>query len=400
MKTKKNLTHLILVLFLIFIPLNLFSQVTIGSNSTPVDGALLELKEKNALSPGGENSTKGLGLPRVSLSSLTIPAAGTNLATTIVGTIASDNWDKGDHAGLFVYNMREDLQCVGEELDGIYSMIHVWDGEKWEPIGKKRRKDVRSITYIGTNQFKLEYNGESTTYYYASFGDAGKWMTQNLATKYTPDGTLLNNAIANPDTQGNFAYAITSGTYTPGQSAPGSWTVEQGMLYSWFAGMNGDVCVTKNQGHHETDEGPSEYVQGICPRGWHVPSDKEWNRLEQELAENSVNYTITPIANEVWYTPLEIENDVRRGSQAKRMFSVSAGAGDSKTAQNGGFDVLYASPLYAGTTIMPQAGFMTSSKYNATDMWIRTLWTAYGSCIGRFNVPVNNYMIAIRCKKD
>jgi uncharacterized protein (TIGR02145 family) len=42
-----------------------------------------------------------------------------------------------------------------------------------------------------------------------------------------------------------------------------------GVLYNWPAAMNGGVS---------SDLNPSG-VQGICPDGWHLPSDAEWNEL-------------------------------------------------------------------------------------------------------------------------
>jgi len=46
-----------------------------------------------------------------------------------------------------------------------------------------------------------------------------------------------------------------------------------GRLYNWETMMNGE---------ESSDEVPSG-VQGICPDGWHVPSDNEWKILEMYL---------------------------------------------------------------------------------------------------------------------
>jgi uncharacterized protein (TIGR02145 family) len=42
-----------------------------------------------------------------------------------------------------------------------------------------------------------------------------------------------------------------------------------GVLYNWTAAMNGA---------ESSDANPSG-VQGICPDGWHLPSDAEWKQL-------------------------------------------------------------------------------------------------------------------------
>ena len=46
-----------------------------------------------------------------------------------------------------------------------------------------------------------------------------------------------------------------------------------GVLYNWSAAMNG--AATSNTT-------PSD-VQGVCPSGWHLPSDAEWKQLEMYL---------------------------------------------------------------------------------------------------------------------
>ena len=43
---------------------------------------------------------------------------------------------------------------------------------------------------------------------------------------------------------------------------------EYGMLYQWSAAMNGSA---------------TERAQGVCPAGWHIPSDCEWMFLEHGL---------------------------------------------------------------------------------------------------------------------
>lgn len=46
-----------------------------------------------------------------------------------------------------------------------------------------------------------------------------------------------------------------------------------GVIYNWWAAMDGYVGSSTN---------PSG-LQGICPKGWHVPGDDEWKQLEGEV---------------------------------------------------------------------------------------------------------------------
>lgn len=99
------------------------------------------------------------------------------------------------------------------------------------------------------------------------------WMAENL--RYLPSvaepgsgsttlpyyyiygykGTDLSNALAVP------AYS------------------EYGVLYNWPAAVAGASGSTTN---------PSG-VQGVCPAGWHLPSDSEWEQLIDYLADNGYN---------------------------------------------------------------------------------------------------------------
>jgi len=91
------------------------AQVTIGINSTPLKGTLLELKESD-VADDGANSTKGMMYPRVALSDPN------NLAPMLEGTDLTDA-NKLQYAGLTVYNVTEDVNFQ----KGLY----VWDGAKW-----------------------------------------------------------------------------------------------------------------------------------------------------------------------------------------------------------------------------------------------------------------------------
>ena len=46
-----------------------------------------------------------------------------------------------------------------------------------------------------------------------------------------------------------------------------------GVLYSWSASTNGV----------ESNDGFPNIIQGICPSGWHLPSDEEWKIFEMFL---------------------------------------------------------------------------------------------------------------------
>ena len=85
------------------------------------------------------------------------------------------------------------------------------------------------------------------------------WMRENLRTTHYADGTAI-------------AFGSGSSTSTPYLYAPNGQDItvpEYGYLYNWVAAMHGAASSETN---------PSG-VQGVCPTGWHLPSNAEWLQL-------------------------------------------------------------------------------------------------------------------------
>lgn len=95
-----------------------------------------------------------------------------------------------------------------------------------------------------------------------------EWMVENLRTTHYADGTPLVDGTG----VGNIAEDYTTKYYFWHQDDPAN-AETYGALYTWAAVMNGEAS---------SDANPSG-VQGICPTGWHVPSDEEWKQLEIAL---------------------------------------------------------------------------------------------------------------------
>ncbi|MFW6289496.1 MAG: fibrobacter succinogenes major paralogous domain-containing protein [Mariniphaga sp.] len=73
------------------------------------------------------------------------------------------------------------------------------------------------------------------------------WMKENLRVTRSPDGSAIVSYVYNDNPDFEVTY---------------------GRLYTWDVSMNGS-----------TEEG----AQGICPCGWHIPSDEEFKILEMHL---------------------------------------------------------------------------------------------------------------------
>lgn len=141
---------LLTLLFFTFCLHCLYSQVTVGSSLSAIEGALLDLKEQS----GESTATKGLLLPRVELKTLN-PASG-KLSESIGNT---GTWNGDSHKGLVVYNAVNTLDaCNG----GAYIGIYTWDGNKWRPVYQQKTKvpvtSVSTDAYEGANSYIVSTN--------------------------------------------------------------------------------------------------------------------------------------------------------------------------------------------------------------------------------------------------
>jgi len=93
------------------------------------------------------------------------------------------------------------------------------------------------------------------------------WMAENLRTTKYADGTTIPVGGASSSTTTAYRYAP---GYNDATEEENMLNVPRyGYLYNWPAVMHGESSSVSN---------PSG-VQGICPDGWHVPSDAEWTQL-------------------------------------------------------------------------------------------------------------------------
>lgn len=112
-----------------------------------------------------------------------------------------------------------------------------------------------SVTDIDGNTYKTVQIGKQC------------WMKENLRTNRYANGTLIP--------VGSTTSTTTAYRYAP--DGNNSYVFKYGYLYNWPAVMHGARSSKSN---------PSG-VQGICPKGWHVPSDAEWSELTNYVKSKS-----------------------------------------------------------------------------------------------------------------
>ena len=93
------------------------------------------------------------------------------------------------------------------------------------------------------------------------------WFKENLRSRHYADGTKINEGVATSSTT----------PYYYDYSTSGMPLEERGYLYNWSAVMHGAAS---------SDANPSG-VQGICPDGWHVPSNAEMTQMVAYVASQS-----------------------------------------------------------------------------------------------------------------
>ena len=106
---------------------------------------------------------------------------------------------------------------------------------------------------------------DNNTYNTVQIGDQC-WMKENLRTTHYADGTAIP--------AGTTIYYIAAYRFAPNNDE--SNVATYGYLYNWYAVMHGAASSSAN---------PSG-VQGICPAGWHMPSDAEWTQLTTYVHDN------------------------------------------------------------------------------------------------------------------
>jgi uncharacterized protein (TIGR02145 family) len=112
------------------------------------------------------------------------------------------------------------------------------------------------------------------------------WLQQNLKTSHYPDGTPLVDGTGVGDITGDYVTPY----YFSYLDNP-MYADTFGYLYTWAAVMNGESA---------SDSVPSG-VQGICPDGWHVPSIRELDILNNYLGGGGVSGG--PLKDTIYWNP-------------------------------------------------------------------------------------------------
>ena len=214
------------------------------------------------------------------------------------------------------------------------------------------------------------------------------WMRENLRTTRYADGTPVLEGESGSTTIGHWYYPMNVSTNM----------YNYGLLYNWSAVMRGAAGSTTN---------PSG-VQGLCPNGWHVPSDAECTQLFNYLKSQSQywcggdNSQIgRSLAATVGWdasglpSPCVVGNDDLSHNNAARFGALPAGFYDSSSTITIGSE--YGGLGYV-TFFWTATGTSTSYGYNNIYYW--GLHTNYALVMHNDLYDSDGEARSVRCVKD
>jgi uncharacterized protein (TIGR02145 family) len=245
----------------------------------------------------------------------------------------------------------------------------------------------------------------NNTYQIGYFGLAGCWMTENL--REIPAESTVGVVGAGNGNYGKY--------YNYPNNMPDS-VAKYGYLYTWEAATQRDSLSVaqlpnQNEAANTAGDNTNAQVQGVCPAGWHVPSDKEWSQLEDvllydELQTYSMVDSVTRgdgknlyTASGVYRGGIGLDSKMRTANYQSN-YNAGWKVGKSREADDNGFSTLpagywdVAAVLYFGL----RAAFWSSSSNSASTAWRRYIANADA---GVYRVTTaKSYQFSVRCKKN
>ena len=266
------------------------------------------------------------------------------------------------------------------------------DGQEVEsiPITQMQESEGTIVLYfteVPTLQYGQPCPGTPTltdidgnVYHTVQIGDQC-WMKENLRTTH-----YANNVAIFCSNNSNSITGTMPKRFAPNNDE--SLVPVYGYQYNWYALMHGESSSNAN---------PSG-VQGVCPDGWHVPSDAEWTQLENYVSSQS-EYVCT--LNDSLYEDYYPEIPKIAKSLAATTGWVTEGnennctVGNDLSANNAtGFSALPAGERAGGSL----AFSLNAYFWTATNLLYRQI-SNYSECIGR-NSAYGYCGYSVRCVKD
>ena len=185
------------------------------------------------------------------------------------------------------------------------------------------------------------------------------WMAENLKTSRYRNGVIIPTGLSNSE------WGSTSeGATAIYNNEPANYDA-YGRLYNWYA---------------STDP------RGLCPSGWHVPTDDEWTDLSNHIL--SYNYLYSEIGGTLKMTGTSLWQSPNTGATNSSNFLAKPG-GLIENTNN-----------FNPTGIGTGATFWTSTEYGNENAFIRILMYNSSELNRFYNNTMKQFGASVRCIKD
>jgi len=159
-----------------------------------------------------------------------------------------EDYKSGNNLNNFVFDQGDQLRFTASSALGERTIIDTPSGDQTYTFqygsGGQPCPGMPTITDIEGNAYNTVLIGSQC------------WMKENLKTTQYSNGTTIENPTNNSAWQNNITGAFAWYNNNIG------WKDSYGALYNWYAVNN---------------------ANGLCPTGWHVPTDAEWTQLVDYL---------------------------------------------------------------------------------------------------------------------
>ncbi len=269
--------------------------------------------------------------------------------------------------------------------------------------------DNKTTDGTGAGNFTSSISGLSanTIYYVRAYATNSNGTSYGIAKSFTTQEGSTGNTFTDPRdgkvyktvTIGNQVWMAENLAYLPSVVGPGAGS--NTTAYYYVYGYDGtDVTAAKATSNYATYGALYNWTaaQTSCPTGWHLPSDAEWEELENYLADNGYNYDGT--------------TGDGRDKIAKAMADSSGWISSNQSGVVGNTDY----PTYrnkSGFTALPggyryyygafhDIGYYgywwSATESNATHAWYRGMYCGY-SYVGR-DYYSKELGFSVRCVRD
>ena len=224
------------------------------------------------------------------------------------------------------------------------------------------------------------------------------WLKQNLNV-----GTMVNMVFGTPCTQVGGVWSCQTNDSLAEKHCFNNLAancVSLGGLYNWAEAMN------IPSSYNATTYSFSGYHQGLCPIGYHIPSDKEWLILEQytnsfinsSAAQYPCDYTFA--YGYVYNRCADDAGSLPYGAKGvgKSLKAIGKGTGPGVGDDLVGFSDMVVGQIWVSAFNTNYSNYWTSTQNNPWSAWIRGLYYSF-SGINRGNY-VKGLGFSVRCLKD